>query len=98
MRGSVSVGRGRLHKEQIRQAVLIVVEPGDAGAHGFEVILFFALRGILDKGDARRRADIVEADRNRDILLRRLARGLAGFGRDSSGGPEESSQESQGGT
>src|SRR5215469_208142 len=98
MGGSVSVGRPRLHKEQLRQTVLIVVEPGDAGAHGFEVILFFALRGILDKGDARRRADIVEADRNRKVLLRRLAGALAGFGRDSSGGPEQSSHESHGGT
>ena len=97
MGGSVSVGRGRLHKEQIRQTVLIVVEPGDAGAHGFEIILFFGLCGILDKGDARRRADIVEADRNLSILLRRLARGLAGFP-DSRLGPEESSQQSHGGT
>jgi len=41
-----------LDEIEIHEAVLIVVEPGDAGARGFEIELFFGLRGVLEKSDA----------------------------------------------
>ncbi len=44
MRRFVDVGRGGLHEKQIHQAVLVVVDPADTGAHGFQII--FLLRCV----------------------------------------------------
>ena len=40
MRRLVDVGRRRLDEIQVHQAVLVVVDPADAGAHGLEIIFF----------------------------------------------------------
>ena len=60
-------GRG-LHEEKIHQAVLVIVDPTDAGAHGFKIIFLIGLRGILEKGDSRVLSNVGEADGNRSVL------------------------------
>src|SRR5882724_4930991 len=68
MRWFVNVSGGRLHKVEIHQAVLIIVNPADAGAHGFEVILLVGLRGILTKRDSRRLPNVGVADGDSHVL------------------------------
>jgi len=69
VRRFVSVGRGRLNEEKVHESVLVAVDPADARAHGFEIILFFGLRGILREGGLGAFTDVGVADRD------------AGFGR-----------------
>ena len=64
MRRLVNVGGGRLDKVKIHQSVLIVVNPADTCAHGFEVILFVGLRGVLAKRDSRRLPNVCIPDRD----------------------------------
>ena len=40
MRRLVDIGGGGLDEVEIHQAILVIVEPGDSSAHGFEIILF----------------------------------------------------------
>src|SRR5260370_16899432 len=47
----VNIRGGRLDKEEIHQAVLVIVDPTDASAHRFEVIFFFGLGGVLKEAD-----------------------------------------------
>src|SRR5437667_7862897 len=68
MQWFVDVGGGRLHKEKIHQPVLVIVDPANAGAHSFKVILFFGLSGILKKSDTRSFADIRVANGNASVL------------------------------
>ena len=68
MRWFVNVSSGRLDKVEIHQAVLVIVDPADAGAHGFEVILFFCLRGILTKCDSGRLSNVGVTDGYPGIL------------------------------
>ena len=75
MRRLINIGGGGLDEEEIHQAILIVVDPAHAGSHGFEVILFFRLRGILLEGDVGALANIGVADRNGCL---RFYRGLSG--------------------
>jgi hypothetical protein len=64
MRRLVEIGGCGLHEVQIHQAVLIVIGPRDTSSHGFEVILFFRLRGILLEGNLRALANIGVAHGN----------------------------------
>jgi len=47
MRRLVKVGRRRLDEEQVHQSVLVVVNPGDPGPHGFQIELLVGGRGVL---------------------------------------------------
>ena len=58
----VNVSGRRLYEEQVLESVLIVVDPPDARAHGFKVILFFGLSAILAKGDSCTLPNIREMD------------------------------------
>src|SRR5260221_188858 len=60
--GLVKIGGAGLDEIEVHEAVLIVVESGDAGAHGFKIELFFGLGGVLEKGDAGLFANVGEAD------------------------------------
>jgi len=68
MRRLVDVRGRRLHEEKVHQAVLVVVEPGHAGAHGLQIIFFLGLRGVLKKGDSRLFANVGKADGNSGTL------------------------------
>ena len=68
MRRLVNIGGGGLHEEEIHQAVLVVVEPGHAGAHCLEIIFFVGLRGVLKEGDASLSANVGIADGNGSFL------------------------------
>jgi len=63
--GLIEFGRAGLDEVEVHQAVLIVIEPGDAGAHSFKVELFLGLRGVLQKSDASLFADVGEFDGDR---------------------------------
>ena len=98
MRRLVDVGCGRLDEVQIHEAVLIVVDPSDTGSHGFEVILFVGLRGVLLESDLRAFADIGVADGNGptsgvfgDCAARTLGR-TAALSRDSDHQNDEGSR------
>src|SRR5579859_7706338 len=69
MRWFVDVGGCGLNEVQIHQAILVVIDPSDACAHGFKVVLFFSLGGILLKGNFGALADVGVADRNSGVLL-----------------------------
>ena len=58
LRWFVNVSGGQLHKVEIHQAVLVIVAPADGATYGFEVILFFRLRGTLTKSDSGRLSNI----------------------------------------
>ena len=62
MRRFVDVGGGGLDEVEIHQAILVIVDGGHSSAHGFEVILFVGLGGVLLEGDAGGRADVGEVD------------------------------------
>ncbi len=62
LRWFVNVSGGQLHKVEIHQAVLVIVAPADGATYGFEVILFFRLRGILTKSDSGRLSNIGVTD------------------------------------
>ena len=68
MRWFVNISGGRLDEVEIHQAVLIVANPADAGAHGFEVILLVRLRGILAKRDSRGLPNVRVADGDSRVL------------------------------
>jgi len=87
----VSVGFAGLHEEQIHQAVLVVVQPSDAGAHGLEIILFFALRGVFEKSDSGVFSDVGIPDADARVLrFRRLpSKGLLMEGNDQRRGQRQ---------
>src|SRR5579864_4309710 len=58
MRWFVDIGCGSLDKEKIHEPILVIVDPGDAGSHGFEIILFVGLRRILLESNSRLLANI----------------------------------------
>src|ERR1700732_2956704 len=64
MRRLVNIGGPRLPKEKIYQAVLVVIDPAHASAHGFQIIFFFRLRGVLQKGKPRLFANVGKSDGN----------------------------------
>src|SRR6266478_4039789 len=68
MRRFVNVGGGGLHEEKIHQAVLVVVEPGYAGAHGLQIIFFFGLSCVLKECDSRLFAYVGVTDGNGRLL------------------------------
>src|SRR5271167_724524 len=72
MRRFVGVRFARLHEKEIHQAVLVVVKPSDAGAHGFEIILFFGLRGVLQKSNSGFFSDVGVADSYARVLRIRI--------------------------
>ena len=68
MQWFVDVGGGRLHKEKIHQPVLVIVDPANAGAHSFKVILFFGLSGILKKSDTGSFSNVSITDGDSRVL------------------------------
>ena len=70
MRRLVNIRRGGLYEVQIHQPVLVIIDPGDAGAHGLQVVLFLSLRGVLLKGNLRSLANVGIADGNSGSVLR----------------------------
>ena len=73
----------RLHEIQVHEPVLIVVEPGNAGAHGFEIILFVGGSAVLKESDSGGLSDVGVADGNAVVCcFRRLdCEGYRGEGR-----------------
>src|SRR5438552_610655 len=63
----VNVGGGGLDKKEIHQTVLIVVEPGDASAHGFKIVLFVGGGGVLQKCYAGGLTDVGVTDGDRAV-------------------------------
>ena len=61
-----------LHEEEIHQAVLVVVEPSDACAHGLEIVFLFGLCGVLEKSDSGFFADVGVADGDARVLRFRI--------------------------
>src|SRR4029077_14061485 len=51
-----------VYEERVHVAVLVVVDPGDAGAHRFGVHAFGRLRALMMKMDTRLGGDIAELD------------------------------------
>src|SRR6266404_6711127 len=60
----VNVGGSGLHEKEIHQAVLVVIEPGDASPHGFQIIFFFRLGGVLYKRHSRFFTNVGISNRN----------------------------------
>ena len=77
LRRLVGVGGGRLHEVEVHEAVLVVVNPAQARAHGLKVVFLRAGRRILNEGDARAFGDVGESDGNRAGGLGTRARGVA---------------------
>src|SRR5882762_3985834 len=67
----VNGGGGRWHEEEIHQPVLVRVEPTDAGAHSFKVVLFFRGGAILKKSDSGRWPHVGIPDGYRRVLFPR---------------------------
>jgi hypothetical protein len=76
-----------LYEIQIHQAVLIVIEPGDAGAHRFQVKFLFGLRGVLKERDPGGFANVGEANGDKPV---RLLDGLSRERREPNGRTNES--------
>ena len=68
LRWFVNASAGRLDTVEIHQAALVIIDPTDAAAHGFEAILFFRLRGILTKSDSGRLSNVGVTDGYSGIL------------------------------
>src|SRR5579863_2172427 len=76
----VVIGGGGLNEVEIHQAVLVVVEPRDAGTHGFEIVLLFASGRVLNEGDSGLFVNVSEVDRGGSRprgCRRRLSCGLS---------------------
>src|SRR4051794_15281689 len=43
----VDLSSSRLHEEKVHQPVLVVIEPGDTGAHGFKIVFLVSLGRVL---------------------------------------------------
>src|SRR5690242_15724189 len=70
----VDIGGGGLDEIQVHEPVLIVVQPGYAGAHGFQVILFVGGSAVLNESDSGGLANIGVADGHAVVgSFRRLA-------------------------
>ncbi len=81
LRWFVNASGGRLATVEIHQAALVIIDPTDAAAHGFEVILFFRLRGILTKSDSGRLSNVGVTDGYSGILrFRSLSSGSSDEG------------------
>ena len=74
MRRFVNIGGSRLDEIQIHQAILVVVDPGHACPHGFEIIFFVGLRGVLLESDLGLLADVGVTNRDCRLGLRRRLR------------------------
>ena len=61
----VGVGCARLHEVEVHEAVLVVINPAHARAHGLKVVFLRAGRRILNEGDARAFGDVGVMHRNR---------------------------------
>src|SRR5215469_2158688 len=73
MHSLVGIGFAGLDEVKVEKAVLVVVDPCNARAHGFEVVLFVRLGGILNERDTRGLANVRKANRNgRVVRLGRL--------------------------
>ena len=66
--------RRAVHEVHVRVAVVVVVDPRDAGAEGLEHALFRRRGGVMDERDARRGRDIGEGGRTGRRRPRRLSR------------------------
>ena len=64
----VNVSGGGLDEVEVHQPILIVVDPPDTGAHGFEIVLLVGLRGVLKKVDSGGLANIGVADSDGSVL------------------------------
>src|SRR5579872_6561368 len=49
MSGLIDVRCCRLDEEEIHESILVVVDPGNAGAHCFQIVLLISLRRVLPK-------------------------------------------------
>ena len=63
--------RRAVHEEQIEPAVVVVVEHGDASAHGLEQVLLARRRACMNEGNATRLRHVDKADRRAGTLQRR---------------------------
>ena len=81
-RGLVDVGGSRLDEEQVHQTVLVIIEPGHAGAHGFEIVLLVGLGRVLLKRNAGSLTNVGVMNLNTflDWSLGRLLRAEVGAG------------------
>ena len=64
----VNVGGRGLHKEEIHQAVLVIIDPSNACPHGLQVILFLSLRPVLKETDSGCRSNVGKPDSCATVL------------------------------
>jgi len=80
MQRLVNVRRAGLHQVKVQQPILIVIDPAQTRAHGFQVILLLGGGRILLPTNACLLSNVSESNRDGDRWGRRGAREDAGHG------------------
>ena len=64
MRRLVNVGRRGLDEEEVHQPILVIVEPGHTGAHGFQIVFLVGGSGVLLELQTGGLGNVGKGDRN----------------------------------